>query len=81
MIKIIGKPGFEILAELVPNTSGLLEGDGLMASFIVKSISDKFSLPEIEFSVAEFAKTIDGLTVGTEVGTTVGFGVEVGVGV
>lgn len=52
-----------------------------MASLIAKSISVKLRLSEVEFCEGESVKTIVGLTVGTELGKTVGFGVEVGAGV
>lgn len=82
MIRITGKPSFGTLDDSVPRISGLLVGDGVVASFIAKSISVRFSLPlsEIEFSLSESAKTIDGLGVVFEVGVAVGLGVEVGFG-
>lgn len=70
IIKITGRPGFEILAELVPSTSGSIVGVDSMALFMDKSISGKSSSVGVEFSVI----------VGREVGMAVGLGVEVGFG-
>lgn len=81
IIKTTGKLGFEVLVELFPNTSGSFVGAGLIASFIARSISDGSSLPEIEFSGAEFAKRIVGLTVRVELGVAVGLVVGAVVGV